>query len=100
MNGMTDSAARSRQHQLILVFLLFLVGQLMLTLHSHDLSLHSVDTEECAVCLVTTSDDPAPAIEAAELFVPTENTQVLPAFSRRASQPQLTLFQPRAPPIS
>jgi hypothetical protein len=97
---MTDSKPKHRQHQLILVLLLFLISQLTLALHSHDLSLHSVDTEECVVCLVTASDDPALVFEAAERFCPIENSQVLPAFSLLTPQPQLTPSQPRAPPLS
>jgi hypothetical protein len=100
MNSMTDSRSIQTQRQLLLALLLFLVSQLTLALHSHDLSLHSVDAEECVVCLVTTSDDPAPVFEAAELFFPIENSQHTPALNVLASKPPQTSSQPRAPPYS
>jgi hypothetical protein len=100
MDSMTDSRPVQQQRQLLLALMLFLVSQLTLALHGHDLSLHSVDTEECVVCLVTTSDNPGPISETPSLNFPAENTQHLPALDVQASQPQQTPSQPRAPPLS
>jgi hypothetical protein len=100
MDNMTASRPKQQQRQLLLVVLLFLVSQLALALHSHDLSLHSADSEECVVCLVTTSDDPAPVSETPVLHFPAENSQHLPALNMLASEPPQTPSQPRAPPYS
>jgi len=56
---MTASRPKHRQRQLLLALLLFMVGQLALALHSHDLSLHSADAGECVVCLVGGANDHA-----------------------------------------
>jgi hypothetical protein len=100
MNSMTDSKPAQQQRQLLLALMLFLVSQLTLALHNHDFSLQAVDSEECVVCLVTTSDDPAPVFETPHIFFPAESTQHLPALDVQASQPRQTPSQPRAPPLS
>ena len=97
---MTTTRPQHRQHQLLLAIVLFLVGQLALALHSHDLSLYSADTEECVVCLVTTSDDPVAVTETAHFVFPVENKQHLPAFGLTLTQRQQAPSQPRAPPRS
>jgi len=97
---MTDSRPKYRYHQLLLAFLLFMVGQLALALHSHDLSLHSVDAEECVVCLVTTSDNPGPLSETPHLDFPAKNSQVLSAHEVLAGQSQHSPSRARAPPLS
>jgi|GEM_PF-5057435 hypothetical protein len=56
---MTTPRPQHIQRQLLLALLLFLVVQLALTLHSHDLSLHSADAGECVVCLVGSANDHA-----------------------------------------
>ena len=89
-----------RQRQLFLALLLFLVGQLALALHSHDFNLHTVDSEECVICLVTTSGDPAPVVEAPDLQFTVENNQHLPVQNVLASLSPQTSAQPRAPPFS
>jgi hypothetical protein len=56
---MTTPRPQHIQRQLLLALLLFLVGQLTLALHSHDLSLHSADAGECVVCLIGSANDHA-----------------------------------------
>ena len=97
---MTITRPTFKQPQLLLALLLFMVGQLALALHSHDLSLHSVDAEECVVCLVTTSDNPGPVSETPHFYFPAENSPYLPALEVLAAQHQHTPSQARAPPLS
>ena len=97
---MTRIRPQQRQRQLLLVLLLFLVGQLVLTLHTHDLSLHAVDAEECLLCPVITSDNPAPAPTTASIDISIYRGLPLPNFNVLLSQFQRALPQPRAPPIS
>jgi len=97
---MTISRPQTRQRQLLLALLLFMVGQIALALHSHDISLDSVDTEECVVCLVTTPDNPGPVSETPHFNFSAENSPYLPALEVLAAQPQHTPSQPRAPPLS
>jgi len=97
---MTTSRPKSRQHQLLLALMLFMIGQLALALHSHDISLHSVDTEDCVVCLVATSDDPV-AVSDIPVFNDTaQDIQPLSALTVLAPQPRQSPQQPRAPPCS
>ena len=97
---MTISRPQSRQHQLLLALLLFMVGQVVLALHTHDINLHTVDTDECVVCLVTTSDDPV-AVSEVPIFNDTaQNYQPLSALNVLTSQSRHTPLQPRAPPCS
>jgi len=100
MDNMTGSRPKHPQHQLVLALALFLLGQLAFALHSHDLSLHLVDAEECVICLVTTSDNPGPVSETPHLYIPAESIQALPALGVLASLSQQSSSQPRAPPIS
>ena len=97
---MTTPRPQSRQHQLLLALLLFMVGQVALALHSHDISLHSVDTEECVVCLVSTSDDPVTVSELPVFNDTTQNIQSLSALTVLTPQPRQSPQQPRAPPCS
>jgi hypothetical protein len=97
---MTPTPAQHRQRQILLGLLLFLVGQFALALHSHDLSLHSVEAEKCAVCLVTSSDGPAPTPLTPELQFYSEANELHPLFVNLTSHALLTPSQPRAPPYS
>ena len=97
---MTPTRPPHRQHQLLLAIVLFLVGQFALALHSHDLSLHTVDAEECVVCLVASSDDPAPKSLTPDLQFYSEPGELQPKFVDLASHALLTPLQPRAPPYS
>lgn len=96
---MTTTLPTFNQSRLLLALLLFLVGQVALALHSHDLSLHTVDAEECVVCLVTSSDNPAPGPETPYFNVSAQNTKPLPALKVQVAQPQQIPLQPRAPPL-
>ncbi|KPJ90938.1 MAG: hypothetical protein AMJ55_12675, partial [Gammaproteobacteria bacterium SG8_15] len=80
--------------------LLFLISQFTLALHSHDLSLHPDDTDECVVCLVSNAGDPAPPGDAPRLHFPPESSHHTPVPNKQISQPQQTTAQPRAPPVS
>ena len=100
MDNMTGSRPKRPQHQLVLALALFLLGQLALALHSHDLSLHLVDAKECVICLVATSDDPATVSEIANSHFSVASIQPIPALGVLASLSQQSSSQPRAPPIS
>lgn len=97
---MTAARPQHYQRQLLLALVLFLIGQLALALHSHDLSLHSVDTEECVVCLVATSDDPVTVSDIPVFNDTAQNIQPLSALTVLAPQPRQSPQQPRAPPCS
>ena len=97
---MTPTRAQHRQRQILLVLLLFLVGQFALALHSHEHSLQSNSAEECVVCLVTSSDDSAAITETAQFDFLFANYQYLPAIEYLAGQARQTSSQPRAPPFS
>ena len=99
MDNMTGSRPKRPQHQLVLALALFLLGQLALALHSHDLSLHSADTEKCVICLVATSDDPATISEIANSHLSVASIQPMPALGVQLAQQRQTLAQPRAPPF-
>ena len=97
---MTTTRPQHKQHQWLLALLLFLVGQLALALHSHDLSLHLTDTEDCVVCLVSNSGNPAPHADVPSLHFQPASSHYLPVPNRLVFEPQPTTAQPRAPPIS
>jgi len=97
---MTTTRPQHYQRQMLLALVLFLIGQVAFALHSHDLSLHSVDAEECAICLVTTSDNPGPVSGTPQRYFPAGNNQYLPALELLVSRSLLTTLQPRAPPLS
>jgi len=99
MDNMTGSRPKRPQYQLVLALALFLLGQLALALHSHDLSLHSADTEKCVICLVTTPDNPGPVSETPHLYIPAQSIQALPALGVQLAQQRQTPVQPRAPPF-
>ena len=98
---MTQSGPKQRQHhQVFLAILLFLIGQLALALHSHDHGPQSIETEECVVCLVSSSDDSGAVSESPQPDISIHNNQLLPAFCLLEAKSCLTSAQPRAPPIS
>jgi len=97
---MKSSRPKYKQCQLLLVLLLFLVGQLALVLHSHDHNLQPSGAEECVVCLVSTSGDAALPVEVPNIQFDIENSQHLSVQNVLGSQSLQTSSQPRAPPFS
>jgi len=97
---MMTSQGQHRQRQLLLALLLFLVGQLALALHTHDFSLHKLDTEKCVVCLVSPADTPAPLSDIPKIHFLAEHSHPLPELAILVFLPQQTPSQPRAPPLS
>ncbi len=98
---MTQSGPKQRRHyQVFLAMLLFLVGQLALALHSYDHGSQSVETEECVVCLVSSSDDSAAIIQSPHTDILFESNRYPAAADVPAIQPLRTSSQPRAPPFS